>query len=201
MDLLDRLVAAFDRRQRRVLGIWEFTADPGCVVRLGLTRALLDADLADGTRVRRGDTVGVIHLWNERMPRIPAGGATLRWAVSLDRALRYSLSLLAAYLQQEPRMQDVQAFGGEFGFVFTPAAIKVLQRLGIEIFEPRPPHGLWNRSVDLAMRIWPYLLRRAFNPESVRGRTLADFGRRPMWLARSTIISRYGAAQTAPQPF
>lgn len=192
MDWLDRLVAAFDRRQRRVLGIWEFTDDPGCVLRLGLTRARIGATLADGTIVRPGDTVGVIHLWNERMPRIPEGGATLSWALALHRALAHSLRLLARYLQDEPRMHGIAAFGGEFGFAFTPAAFKVLARLGVEVFEPHPPQGLAERAVDLAMRLWPYLLRRAFNPESVRGRTLADFRRRPMWIARSTIITRYG---------
>lgn len=198
MDLINRFTVAFDRRQRRVLGIWEFTDDPQCIFRLGITRARIGAQLADGTVVRPGDRIGVIHLWNDHMPRIPETGPDLAWALTLERVLRHSLRLLARYLAKAPEMQEVQAFGGEFGFVYTPTAIKLLERLGVEVFEPRPPQGVWERIVDFAMRLWPYLLRRAFNPVSVRGRTLADFRRRPVWISRTTILRRYGNG--APQP-
>ena len=59
MDLLNRLIVAFDRRQRRKLGIWEFTDDPDCIVRLGITRARVGAHLADGTIVRPGDRIAI----------------------------------------------------------------------------------------------------------------------------------------------
>lgn len=192
MDLLDRLVVAFDRRQRRRLHIWEFSDDPDCILRVGIARARIGAELADGTVVRPGDRIGVIHLWNERVPRIPADGPDVAWATALSRLVVHSFRLLARYMLATSDLDDIQAFGGEFGFVYTPVAIRLLRRLGIEVFEPRPPHGLWEWIVDTVMRIWPWLLRRVFNPASLHGRTLADMRRRPVWITRRTILRLYG---------
>ncbi len=198
MDLLDRLVVAFDRRQRRWLHIWEFSDDPNCILRVSITRARIGAELADGTVVRPGDRIGVIHLWNERVPRIPAAGPDLEWATTLARLVTHSLRLLARYMLETSELDGIQAFGGEFGFVYTPVAIRLLRRLGLEIFEPRTPRGPVEWVEDLVMRIWPWLLRRVFNPASIRGRTLDDMRRRPVWITRSTILRLYGPG--APQP-
>jgi hypothetical protein len=198
MDLLDRLVVAFDRRQRRRLHIWEFSDDPGCILRVSITRSRVEAELADRTVVRRGDRIGIIHLWNERMPRIPDKGADLEWATTLARSVVYSLRLLTHCMLETPDLDGIQAFGGEFGFVYTPVAIRFLRRIGVEVFEPRPPSGLAEWVEDIAMRIWPWLLRRVFNPESIRGRTLDDMRRRPVWISRNTLLRLYGPG--APPP-
>ncbi len=192
MDLLDRLIVAFDRWQRRRLRIWEFSDDPDCILRVSINRSRLDAELADGTVVRRGDRIGLIHLWNERVPRIPTTGPDLEWARLASRSAVRSLRLLARYLLEAPDLDGIQAFGGEFGFVYTPVTLRFLHRLGFEVFDPRPPRGLWEWIEDIAMRIWPWLLRRVFNPASLRGRTLADMRRRPIWITRTTILRLYG---------
>jgi hypothetical protein len=194
MDVLGRLVVAFDRRQRRRLHIWEFSDDPDCILRVSITRSRLGAELADGTVVRRGDMIGIVHLWNERVPRIPPTGPDIAWATTAARLLTHSLRLFARYMLETSDLDGIQAFGGEFGFIYTPFTIRFLRRLGVEVFEPRPPHGLWDWIVDTAMRIWPWLLRRVFNPESVRGRTLDDMRRRPVWITRSTLLRLYGSA-------
>lgn len=195
MDLLDRLTAAFDQRQRRKLGIWEFTDDPACILRLGLTTAHLGAELADGTVVKPGDTVGVIHLWNERMPQIPSTGPNIAWAQALNRSLAYSLRLVARYVLETPTFDHIHAFGGEFPFVFTPVSIRLLRRLGIEAFEPLPQRGArW--VVDVASRIWVWLMRRAFNPQSIKGLRLDDVRRRPVWMSKRTLIALHGPASS-----
>lgn len=192
MDLLDRLVVAFDRWQRRRLHIWEFSDDPDCILRVSISKARIGAELADGTVVRRGDRIGVIHLWNERVPRLPPDGPDITWAVMLTRSVRHSLCLLARYVLETPDFDGIEAFGGEFGFIYTPVALRLLRRLGLEIFEPRPPHTLREWIEDTAMRIWPWLLRRVFNPASLRGRTLDDMRRRSAWITRRTILRLYG---------
>lgn len=192
MDLLNRLVVAFDRRQRHRLHIREFSDDPDCILRVSISRSRLDAELADGTIVRRGDRIGLIHLWNERVPRIPATGPDLEWARVASRSAVRSLRLLARYLLETPDLDGIRAFGGEFGFVYTPATLRFLHRLGFEVFDPRPPRGLCEWVEDIAMRIWPWLLRRVFNPASLHGRTLADIRRRPIWITRTTILRLYG---------
>ena len=57
-DILDKLVVAFDRRQRRKLNIWEFTDDPQCILRVALVRSRWEQQLADGSFLRRG-----VYLW------------------------------------------------------------------------------------------------------------------------------------------
>lgn len=192
MNLLNRLVVAFDRWQRRRLHIWEFSNDPDCILRVSINRSRLDAELADGTVVRRGDRIGVIHLWNERVPRIPATGPDLEWARVASRSAVHSLRLLARYMLETSDLDGIEAFGGEFGFIYTPVTLRFLHRLGFEVCDPRPPRGLWECIEDTAMRIWPWLLRRVFNPASLRGRTLADMRRRPIWITRATLLRLYG---------
>jgi hypothetical protein len=196
-DLLNRLVAAIDRRQRRRLGIREFSDDPRCILRLGTTTAHVDVELADGTAIRPGDVVGVIHLWNERMPQIPPNGPDLAWAREFKRSLAYSFRLLARHIGQNPALADVHAFGGGLSLVYTPATIHLLRRLGFEVFDPIPPRGMAGRVIDLGARAWTWLLRRAFNPASVRGLRLSDLQRRPVWFSRRTIITLYGPGGSA----
>ncbi len=196
MDLLDRFVVALDRWQRRRLSIWEFSDDPRCVLRLGLARSHLDVRLADGTAVQRGDIVGVIHVWNEHMPQIPPGGPDLAWAQRLSRSLIHSLRLLARYVATSPTFDAIQAFGGEATFAFTPGTIRMLSRLGMEVFDPLPQRGVrW--FIDLGARTWVWLLRRAFNPRSVKG--LGDIERRPFWMSKRTLLALRGP-QSSPPP-
>jgi hypothetical protein len=191
-NLLARMVAAFDRRQRRRLGIWEFSDDPRCILRVGITTARIGAELADGTVVRPGDAIGVIHFWNERMPPIPATGADLAWARAFRRALTTSFGMLVRYMLEEPALDAVSVFGGELPLPFTPATVRLIERLGLEMFEPVPPHGLVNRVIDWGSRVWVWLMRYAFNPESVRGLGIRDFVRRPAWITRNKLIELYG---------
>jgi len=192
-DLLNRFVVALDRFQRRRLDIWEFSDDPDCMFRLSLVQAREGARLKDGTVVQPGETVGIVHFWNERVPPIPASGPDLAWARELMRMATHSQRLLAQYVQTDPAMAGVQAFGGKLPFLYTAGAIRVLQRLGWEIFEPVPPRGLVERVTDLIARSWNLLMRRAFNPQSARGLQLSDFERRPAWLSRRTLIALYGS--------
>jgi hypothetical protein len=197
MDLLSRLVAAFDRWQRRRLGIGEFCADPECILRLGFRTARVATELADGTVVRPGERIGVLHLWNEHMPRIPRAGPDLAWAKTMNRLAVHSFRLLAGHVAGTPELGDVQAFVGEFSLVYTPGAIRLLRRLGLEVFDPVPPRGPIEWTVDRAMCLWIWLLRRAFNPASVRGLRPRELQRRRVWLGRRTLVGLYGVGGAA----
>jgi hypothetical protein len=201
MDLLSRLVVAIDRRQRRRLGIWEFSDDPACILRLALSVAHARVELADGTVVRPGQRVGVVHLWNERMPQIPPTGPGLAWAKAFNRRLVHSFRLLARYVATAPALEDIEdirAFGGELCLAYSPGVIRWLRRLGVEVFDPVPLHGPIERTVDLGARLWVWLLRRAFNPESARHLRLSDLRRRPVWFSRRTLIALHGPGDSAP---
>jgi hypothetical protein len=191
MDLLDRLVIAFDRRQRRRLGIWEFSDDPRCVFRIALTTARVGVKLADGTVVRAGDRTGAFHLWNEQVPRIPSTGPDLTWARTASQALDHSFRLMARHVAANAVFEEVQALGGTF--TVPPSGARLLARAGVEIHDPGTPRSLMEWVEDRAMRIWVWLLRRAFNPESVRGLRLRDFQRRRLWLSKRTLLALYGS--------
>jgi len=192
MDLLDRLVAAIDRRQRKVLRIREFSDDPGCIFRLGFAIARERIELADGTVVHPGDPLGVLHLWNEQMPRIPPSGPDLAWAKELYRALVHSLRLLARYVAANPDLRDVPAFGGDLALVYTTATIRMLRRVGFEVVDPAEPQGPAARLVDWASRLWVWFLRRAFNPQSAKGLWPRDLEHRQLWLSRRVLLARHG---------
>lgn len=196
MDLLDKLVMAIDRRQRRRLGIREFTDDPDCIMRLALTTARTGAELADGWVIRPGDRVGVLHMWNEHIPRMPPIGPDLAWARAGFHLPVHSLRLLARYVVETPSLKDITAFGGSPTFVYTPNADRMAHRLGFELFDPVPPRGPVEWGAGLVMRLWSWLLRRAFNPKSAQGLRLRDFQQRPAWISRRTLIARYGPAES-----
>jgi len=198
MDLLSRLVVAIDRRQRRRLGIWEFSDDPQCILRLGLAVGRTGVELADGTVVRPGEHVGVVHLWNERMPQMDPTGPDLAWAKAFNRRLVHSFRLLARYVATASALEHIHAFGGELCLAYSPGVIRLLRRLGVEVFDPVPLHGPIERTVDLGMRLWAWLLRRAFNPESARHLRLSDLQRRPAWFSRRTLIALHGPEDPAP---
>lgn len=196
-DLFDKLVVALDRWQRQRLGIWEFSDDPECILRLGLAAARAEVELADGTVIHPGETVGVIHFWNERFPQIPPTGPDLAWARKLKQALIRSFRLLARHAVETSTLADIHAFGGALPLVYTPASVRLLRRLGLEVFDPALPRGLAERARDLVARVWTWLLRRAFSPASVRGLRLSDLHCRPVWLSRRTLIARYGPDDSA----
>ena len=191
MDLLDRLVIAFDRRQRRRLGIWEFSDDPRCVFRIQLATARVAVNLADGTIVRVGDRIGAFHLWNEQVPRIPCTGPDLTWARTASEVMDHSFCLMADHVAANAAFEDVEALGGTF--TVPPSGARLLARAGVETHDPGPPRSVMDWVADRAMRVWVWLLRRAFNPESVRGLRLRDFQRRQLWLSKRTLLALYGS--------
>ena len=190
-DLLSRLVIAIDRSMRRRLGIWEFSDDPDCILRVGLTRSRWEMTLNDGTVIRRGETIGMIHAWNERVPPIPPTGADMAWARELRRRLIRSLQLLARAAREDPRLQTIRGFGGSGVLHFSPAILRLLGRLGLEIYE-LPPQTVRDRIEEQVGRVWTWLMRRTFNPPSVEGRGLDVLSRRFYWLSREKLLQMYG---------
>jgi hypothetical protein len=156
--------------------------------------------LADGTVVHPGEPIVHMHIWNERMPQIPPGGPDLAWARAFRRSLTHSFGLMARHALENPALVEVNAFGGEFPHVYSQGSIRMFQRLGVEVWDPFRPQGVWGRIKDLGVRFWAWLLRRAFNPESARGLRLRDIERRCVWFSRQRLLEIYGpktAAQNA----
>jgi hypothetical protein len=109
-------VRRLDAFLRRCEGIMEFTQDEQCILRFSVRRATSEEILPCGHRVLPGDSIGEIHLWNERIPPMPAGGADMKWGLLMRRRLQRSLVRLAAFVESDPRFDNVKVFCGETAF-------------------------------------------------------------------------------------
>lgn len=70
--MMRALVRAFDRFLCRATGVFEFCDDPECLGRLQWARAPHDLSLSDGTQVRAGAPVLMLHNVDVQ-PGQPAG--------------------------------------------------------------------------------------------------------------------------------
>jgi hypothetical protein len=171
----------------------EFSDNPDCIFRLSLGVIRKDAPLLDGTLLKEGEPVGVLHIWNEHMPPIPPSGTDLAWACVTKRAARKSLCLLADYVNNNPELDRLRAFGGESFFLYTRRTSRLLERIGFEGAVDPPPARWQERLRMRGVRLWTWLLRRAFNSQSVREHRPKDLLPQHAWLTRRTLMERYGS--------
>lgn len=180
-----------DGMLRAYYGIYEFTDDPDCLLRVGLSHARASVSLSDGTSVEVGEIVGTLHFWNEHMPRYSSKGPDLGWASAVRGRVVYSLRAFSDYIESAPAWREVRAIRTETALPARLGAIqigRVFQRYG---FEPVPTdpslcarlHGLGECFV-----LWG--LTRAFNPAALpRQPFLRD--RHELWISRNTLLLRY----------
>ncbi len=192
--LLRQGILIIDAILRRLYGVWEFSQDPRCLLRISLSHSPMTTTLADGTRLRTGDPICIIHLWNERVPPIGSSGATLAWARTMRANMAHSLRLLAAYAAADPRLHHVVAFGGETS-IFTAQALgrsqDLLGKWGFDYIEAeskRLPQQRLRRFLD---RMYAWALMWAFNPGTLRSKTFSTVGRCYIWISRQELLARY----------
>ncbi len=190
-DLLNRLTRAIDRLQRYRRGIQEFSSDPDCIYRLSIEGAPRNAVLPDGTMLQQGKPVGILHIWGDHIPVIPSSGDNLAWAAKMVRVLRRSANLLAQHVAKEKSLQSISVFGNDAFFLYTESTVHLLERIGFVVLEEAPSDGLHQQARMRAARLWTWLLRRAFNQQSIRGIRPSDLKYRSVWLSRRTLMERY----------
>jgi hypothetical protein len=184
-------VSWMDAILRSYYGIYEFTDDPACVLRVGLGQARTSVSLSDGTRVEVGELIGTLHFWNEHLPRYSSKGPDLGWACAVRDRVICSLRAFSEYIENEPAWHEVRAIRTETAL---PARLgasqigRVFQRYGFERvptdFSVRARlHGLGECFV-----LWG--LTRAFNPAALpRQPFLRD--RHQLWISRATLRTLY----------
>jgi hypothetical protein len=96
-----------DRWLQRLQGIFEYTHKPDCFFRISFNRLRNEVVLSDGTVGRPGDQVVGLHLWNERIPVIPAKGPSLAWGHQFNRCFAESLRELARFLMSEHELRNI----------------------------------------------------------------------------------------------
>jgi len=195
-DLLNLVTRTLDRGQRYLRGIYEFSSDPDCIYRLSIESAPRDVTLPDGTIFRKGEPIGVIHLWGDHMPVIPASGITLAWSARMARSLQRSGSLLAQHAANDKSLQTIPAFGHDMFLLHAPSNARLLERIGFAVLDGVQNDGLSQRVRFEVVRLWTWLLRRAFNQQSTRGIMPGDLQFRSIWMSRRSLMEKYGACRS-----
>lgn len=196
---LQSAVFALDRRIRRRLGVYEYTVHPQCLFRLQVVRIADPLLLADGTSVRPGGRVLVLHLWNEQMPVIGRTGPTLAWARKADRAMDISLRELAGYLAAQPHLGDIAVICGNMPVIGGAQAeqlARILARYGFEAaVDDADRRGLLHRLGD---GVFVLMLVLAVNPRAVRSALLRCCNMR-FFVSRAVLERRYPSIGAATQ--
>ena len=188
------MVGSFDAVLRLRQGIYEFTDDPECILRIGLASATEPASLADGTNVRIGEPICALHFWNEHLPQYSDGGPDLRWALEMRRRLDRSLRTLARHIEEDPRWRGVEALRGYAAFssrIGIPQLYRVARRLGFEC--PGAEHdALWSWTDSIA----GYVFALAYNPVAARRQPFLRHTHR-IWMSRRILVTRYAPGRAS----
>jgi hypothetical protein len=194
-----RAICALDALLRHLLGIYEFSQNPDCILRISRGRSRQERVLSDGTVVHVGDPVIELHFWNEHVPRMDAAGPDLAWGLRFYRRLRRSLVSLARYTRQTPGLDDVVAFHGELWFTPEPGpqqCAAVLRALGFDFIPRPPPTNVWQRIARFFERLHVWALIWAFNPGSLKSKRLLTIEHGELWMSRKTLLQRYTPGKT-----
>jgi ceramide glucosyltransferase len=184
------LVVWLDRSLRRLQHIQEFSQTPDCLLRIAFGPARRAVELADGTRIARGDRVGEVHYWNEHVSTMARGLPPLRWIACLRRQLLGSFNDLARRTESDPAWADVRAFHGVLPFEVQRhrrSLTRVVERVGAEL-RTVPGDGPLARLRSRGEALLARMLTLAFNPAAARPRD--SHARMEFWISRDTLLSR-----------
>jgi hypothetical protein len=186
------LIGALDGALRSYYGVAGFTDDPACVLRIGRSRACERIELADGTAIHVGETIGAIHFWNEQLPVFSRSGPDLRWAVVMHRRVTHSLRCLAAFVEANDDWREMRAFCAEAALssrIGDRQLRRVVQRYGFECVARTP--SVLRQMHDIGECFTAWGLTRVYNPAALAHQRFF----RPyhdLWISRATLIERFG---------
>ena len=181
LDPILALAELIDRRVRRITPI-----QPGSI--LSIERGRYRGDpvlLRDGTRVRRGDRVDILHFVNDRLSGLGSPG----WQAAALAQGGADLRVLAQ------RLAGVAAGGRPVAYRGATILAAPARRMG---FEERPRSaGVWHRVEDWYLR--SLLVRWA---PTGRGRLSSGHSRLAVgevWISTAELLRRYGPPAEAPE--
>lgn len=188
-----RLVFALDERLRRRQEVFDYSNREDCVLRIQFDRADGHFALSDGTRLKPGDRLINIHLRNEHLPAIGAGGATIGWARHVARLLDRSLLELTRYLSARPALDDVTALCSVMNLARAEQSRQLERIAGRYGFEPIAESGeptFGRRLHQAGDNLLCLMLVLAHNPAAARLDVLRR-GHTQVFLSRRVLDRRY----------
>ncbi len=170
--------------------LFEFSQEPDIILRLQLRTAPHRVEFS-GVTITKGDPVLGIHVWNERMPRIPPAGADLEWALTLNRRLIHSFNAVAQWIQADSRADSARAicgFSALFSFTDHTGGLRMIQHLGFAVL---PYHRPLGRFGDFWENLLSWGIMWAYNDASLRSRKFWRLQRSEIWMAREDFLRRF----------
>jgi hypothetical protein len=184
MGLVDAILRSY-------YGVYEFTEDPACVFRIGLSEARDAVTLSDGTQIESGELIGTLHFWNEQLPRYSVEGPDLHWACAIRGQVRHSLCVLAEYIETHPDWHEVRALRGEAALSARLGALQVRRVAARYGFERVPVKAsLLRRLHGLGESVVLWGLTRAFNPAAAARQPFFR-DHHELWISRRTLRMHY----------
>jgi hypothetical protein len=193
-SVLYQLVFGLDTLLRHWYTITEYSVDNRCIFRIQLAEIDDIVRLADGTLARSGDRIIDLHLWNEHLPRLPAGGASVSWALEMRRRLEVSLRELAAYLSVHQEFRDVRILRGHIKLCVSEQCEqmgRLCRHLGFEVADIDEPGSLIERLHGFGQNILISFMVLALNAVAIRADTLRRTTLN-VYLSRKQLMSRFG---------
>jgi hypothetical protein len=175
-------------------GVYEFTDDPMCIFRIQLRQAARGVNLK-GNEIYTGDPLLGIHIWNEHMPKIPADGADLRWALQSQRMLQHSFKLIASEMQSDTKYAGIRALFGTsalFSFSDHTGGTRMMQHFGFTVLPYHPKRGRFGLFWQNFFSWW---LMYTYNHVSLHTRDFWRLQRTEIWMLAEEFINRFGSAQ------
>ena len=188
----EQWVFSLDRWLRRWHGVYEFPAHRDCLFRAERCRAEESLLLSDGVRVRRGDPLLKIHLWNEHMPAMGQRGPTIAWARRASRAIDTSLRELARHMAQCSELDAVVAICADMRLATAKQSAqlsRIIYRYGFEAAKD-PRVGRPGLLRFIGENILMVLLVLATNPIAFRAAILRR-GHARVVISRARLLRLY----------
>ncbi len=187
------LVRLIDRMLCLTEGVFSFSQAPEIILRLQFRTAPHATTLGE-VSISKGAPVLALHVWNERMPKLPQTGADLEWAIGLRRCLIHSFREVARLVQADPHYGSVCAVYGVSALLSDSdhtGGMQMLQRLGFTILPYIRPLGrfglFWENLMSWGI-MWTY------NDPSLQTRKFWRLQRTEIWMTRADFLHRYGQA-------
>jgi hypothetical protein len=193
-SFLRKVIIKFDTFLSRVEGVYTYTDDPDCILRLRRAKSSIKLNLPNGD-IGLGDDVLEIHLWNEHMPKLKENDSNLGWGTRTLHLFLHSLRDVAGILQENPQLSEVKAIRGEMIFLGTaenPGRARQMERLGFTVI---PYHGKLRGFGEFWENFYSWWLMWAYNPVSTRSRRLNSSHRMQMWMSRAKFLEIYGKSK------
>jgi len=188
-----RLVFALDERLRRRLSVFDYVDHPDCILRMQIGQADEEAALADDLRLRAGDRLIDLHLWNEHLPEMGRDGPSVGWARKLSKLLDFSLRELAVYLAARPQLDDIAVIRAIMplrGLEQSRHVHFIATRYGFHAAPEAAPHSLGRLLHRAGENALGLMLVLASNPAAARLDILMR-SRAALYLARRDLDARY----------